>query len=452
MTSFALIAAGALIAAPAPEPAPAPAPACDGKTCELKLTAAQLLSAAEKLVRQGRFAEAQPLIDALGQAPQYKIQSLFLTGFIASQTGRPDDAIKAFRDILEIDPSQTRVRLELARALMMKGDRDAADHHFRLASQDKSLPPEIAATIRSVRGIIRDQRAWRFNFDVGIAPDTNINNATSAEQVDLLVSPNNRLPFQVNPDARARSGLGLVGSFSGGLRVRQTETLALLADADGQFTHYGHDEFDDYVLQLAVGPELKLSAARTVSLQAVGLQRWYGGKSAQQQVGIKSGFQSLLDKGQRVGVQFDVRHTQSGFGKSYSGWQFGGYATYERVVMRTMIASASAFARRESLQSEALSNTEAGFNLGIGGELPHGINAGISAGASYADYDGATALFSNHPRHDFRANARAYLGSRAIRILGFSPSITYTFTHNGSNYAFYASDRHRFRFALAQYF
>ena len=436
----------------APAPAPAPPATCDGQTCEVKLTGDQLLAATERLVRQRRFTEAKPLIEALGRAPRYRIQSLFLTGYAAVETGRLDDAEHAFRQLLEIDPKQTRVRLELARVLMLKGDREAADHHFRLASQDKSLPPEIAATIRSVRGIIRDQRAWRFSFDFGFAPDTNINNATSAEQVDLLVSPNNRQPFTLNPDARARSGLGLVGSFSGGLRIKQSERLALLIDGDGQFTHYANDDFDDYVFQLAVGPERKLSAASTVSLQAVGLQRWYGGKTAQQQAGVKAGFQSLLDKGQRIGVQVDVRHTDSSFGDSYKGWQYSGYATYERVVMRTMIASASVFARREALHADALSNTETGFNLGIGGELPHGMNAGLSGGLSYADYDGPIQLFSDYPRHDFRANIRAYLGSRAIRILGFSPSVTYTFTHNGSNYDLYASDRHRIRFALAHYF
>lgn len=448
MPSLALILAGAAVATPAPPPAPK----CDDRSCELKLTGEQLATAAEKLVRQRRYAEAQPLIDALAQAPQLRVQHLFLSGYVAAETGRLDDAIAAFRRILELNPQQTRVRLELARVLLLKGERDAADHHFRLASQDRNLPPEIAATIRSARGIIRDQRAWRFNFDIGLAPDTNINNATSAEQVDLLVSPNNRLPFTVNPDARARSGLGLVGSFSAGLRLKQNDRLAILADADGQFTHYKDNDFDDYILQLAVGPELKLNARSTVSLQGVGLQRWFGGRTAQQQIGAKAGFQSLLDKGQRVGVQFDLRHTDSGFGQGFTGWQYSGYGTYERVVARTMIASVSGFVRRESLRADSLSNTETGINMGIGGELPRGINAGVSGGLSYADYDAPIPLFSDEARQDLRLTARAYLGTRAIRIFGFSPSVTYTYTHIDSNYRFYDSDRHRIRFALAHYF
>jgi hypothetical protein len=438
----------AAVAAAASSPA-----SCDAAGhCTARLTGDELLAATEKLVLAREFDAARPMIAALENVPGHEIERRFLAGYVAVETGDTKEAIAQFRAILAKDPKQTRVRLELARALMLEGDQAAADHHLRLASQDRELPPEIAATIRSARGVIRDQRSWNFHFDVGLAPDTNINNATSAEQIDLLVSPNNRLPFTLNPDARATSGLGLTASFSGGLRLKQSEHLALVADADGQFTHYGHGEFNDDMVQLAVGPEFKLSGKTTLTAQAVGLQRWFGGKTAQQQIGVKTGLTSFLDQGQRIGVQFDVRHTSSGFGQSYDGWQYGAYGTYERVVARSMVASASVFVRRESLKAEAFSNTEAGFNIGIGGELPHGINAGLSGGLSYADYDGAIQMFSPNQRRDFRGNIRAYLGSRAIRILGFSPSITYTFTHNGSNYAFYDSDRHRFRFALAHYF
>jgi outer membrane protein len=439
-----------LLAAAAATGAPASTCRADGQ-CSARLTADQLVAAAERLVLARQFDAARPFIAALAHVRGREFERRFLAGYVAVETGDTAEAIAQFRAILQDDPKQTRVRLELARALMIKGDEAAADHHLRLASQDQNLPPEIAATIRSARGVIRDQRNWHFRFDFGFAPDTNINNATSAEQIDLLVSPNNRQTFTLNQDARPQSGLGATASFSGGVRLKQSDTLALLADADGQFTHYKNDDFDDYMLQLAVGPELKLSKKTSLTGQAVGLQRWFGGKTAQQQVGLKAGLQSYLDKGERIGVQFDLRHTAA-FGRNFDGWQYGAYATYERVIARTMIASASLFARRESLRAESASNTEAGVNLGIGGELPHGINAGLSGGVSYAKFDAPITLFSPNDRHDLRVTARAYLGSRAIRILGFSPSITYSFTHIESNYRFYDSDRHRIRFALAHYF
>ena len=117
------------------------------------------------------------------------MQQKFLAGFIAVETGDLDGAIKNFRSILDQNPGQTRVRLELARAYLMSGKESSADYHFRLAQNDENLPDEIARTIRNTRSILRDQRVWRFGFDFGFAPDTNINSATSAESIDINFGP-----------------------------------------------------------------------------------------------------------------------------------------------------------------------------------------------------------------------------------------------------------------------
>ena len=117
-----------------------------------------------------------------------------------------------------------------------------------------------------------------------------------------------------------------------------------------------------------------------------------------------------------------------------------------------MIASASLFARRDALNSGANAGHEIGFNLGVGGELPLGITAGVSGGLSRASYDAPMMIFSADPRKDWRMNARINVGLRSIRVFGFSPSITYTYAENASSLAFYDSNRHRVRFALARYF
>lgn len=443
-----LLAASALLGVVA---GPARASEADGSVT-VRLTPAELLATAERMVLNRQFEAAKPLVAALAATPEYTLERRFLTGYIAVETGHVDEAIAEFRAILASDPKQTRVRLELARALMMKGDRAAADHHYRLASQDKNLPPEIAATIRSVRGVIRDRRNWHLNVDFGLAPDSNINNATAAETVDLNVSPNNPKPFILSPNARSKSGVGETASFSGGLRFHLDKETAWLVDGDGQFVNYPGKTFDDYMLQFASGPEFKLSRATSLSVEGVALQRWYGGVTAQRQFGVKTGLQSYLDEGKRVGLQVDIRHTDSDIRDGYDGWTYAAYGTFERVIARSMVASASLFARRESLKAPGYSDTEGGMNLGIGGELPHGINAGLSGGVSYAGFDAAVPLFSSVPRHDWRINARAYLGLRGIRVLGFSPSITYTFNDNISNYDFYRTHRHQVRFELAHYF
>ncbi|OAO04526.1 hypothetical protein A8B75_07940 [Sphingomonadales bacterium EhC05] len=427
-------------------------PECDANgKCHLRVTPRQLLAKAEALIQQKNYQAALPLVNALGQVPELQMQQRFLAGFIAIETGDVDDAIKKFRSILNGNPGQTRVRLELARAYLLTGKESSADYHFRLAQNDENLPDEIAQTIRNTRSIIRDQRIWRFSFDFGFAPDTNVNNATNAETIDINFGPI-KLPLQLDDNARQRSGIGQTGGFSGGVRVKANDKLAILFDADSRIINYSGKDSDDIVVQAAVGPEYRIAQYTSISMQAVGLQRWYGGRVATREYGGKLGFQQALSEGQRIGVELDARRTESKFSDAYSGWQLGANATYEQLIGKSLIASASVFARRDLLNDDGYSSVNYGVNLGIGGELPLGLNAGVSASVSRSEFDAPILFYSTEKRQDWRGFGRAYIGSRKVRFLGFSPSIDYNYSRVDSNYNLYQMDRHRVNFKLAKFF
>lgn len=428
-------------------------PSCDNGVCSIRLTPQEMLAAASKLVLARRFDEARPLVAALSQAPNLSMETHFLTGYIAVETGNTEAAVKEFRAALIGNPGQTRIRLELARALMLQGKREAADYNFRLAEQDAKLPPEIQATIRASRGLLRDGRDHHLTFDFGIAPDTNVTNGTNAQSVDLVYG-NQTIPnaLALNGNARSRSGVGQTASLSAGIRHHVSENIALLADVDAQGVNYAGQSADDFTGQFAAGPEIKLSDRTTISVEGVASQRYYGGVRAATQFGGRATLERTLNAGQRVGLTLDTRHTDSGFSPVYNGWTTGVYATYERVVMRSMVASASVFHRTDKLKSKAYSDEEVGLSVGIGGELKHGINAGISGGFSHATYDAPLAFLAVNPRVDWRYNARLYVGLRSVRILGFSPSTTYTFSRIDSSMNLYRSERSRLAFNLARYF
>tara|TARA_R110000824_G_scaffold63304_2_gene166627 strand:- start:156 stop:1574 length:1419 start_codon:yes stop_codon:yes gene_type:complete len=427
-------------------------PACDASgQCHFRMTPQQLLSKAESLIHTKQYQAALPLVEALGQVPELKMQQRFLAGYIAIETGDVDGAIRKFRSILDENPGQTRVRLELARAYLMTGKEASADYHFRLAQNDENLPDEIAQTIRNTRSILRDQRVWRFSFDFGFAPDTNINGATNAESIDINFGPI-KLPLQLDENARERSGIGQTAGFSGGIRVKATDRLALLLDADSKIINYKGEEADDIVIQVAAGPELRIARYSSLSLQAVGLHRWYGGRLATREYGGRVGYQQALSEGQRLGFELDARRTESQLSDAYSGWQLGANATYEHLIGKSLIASASVFARRDLLNADGFSSFNYGVNLGIGGELPLGLNAGVSASVSRSEFDAPLLLYSTEKRQDWRGFARAYVGSRKIKFLGFSPSIDYNYSRVDSNYGLYEMNRHRVNFKFARYF
>lgn len=434
-------------------------PQCDTTgNCRFQVTPAQLLAKAEALVHAKQYDRALPLIDALGQVPDLRMQQQFLAGYIAVETGDLKKAIKTFRSILDENPGQTRVRLELARTYLMSGKEASADYHFRLAQNDDNLPDEITRTIRSTRSILRDQRVWRFSFDFGFAPDTNINGATNAESIDIypeVISPifgPGKQDLTLEEDARQTSGIGQTAGFSGSVRLKANDKLAFLFDADSKVINYKGTASDDFIGQIAVGPEIRIARYSSISLQAVGQQRWYGGRLVTREYGGRLGFQTALSQGQRLGVQLDSRRTESKLSDSFTGWQIGGNATYEHLIGKSLIASAGIFARRNLLRLDRYSSLNYGMNVGIGGEMPLGLNAGVSASISRSTFDEAEELYSKEKRRDWRSFARAYIGSRQIKVLGFSPSIDYNYSRVDSNYDLYQMNRHRVNFKFAKFF
>ncbi len=424
---------------------------CNETGCEVQLTGTAMLEAANRLIEAERFDEAETVLAALENSPELADQVDFLRAQLAVATGKTDRAIGLYRGLLEAQPNRTRVRLELARALMTEGRTASADHHFRLAAQDDNLPEEVSRMVRTVRGLIRDRRGWHLDVDIGIAPDTNINNATNTETVDF-VAGGIIFPLNLAEENRATSGVGQTVGIAGGLKIGLSSNIALAFDADTRFTNYSGSDFDDLSGTLAIGPEIRFNDRNRLSIQALASQRFYGWDDAQRAFGLRADYQRQLNRGARFAVAVDGRQLHSGFGDQFSGWQTGIYGSYEQVLNRSMVASASLFARRDFLNSEAYSNSEIGARFSIAGELPLGINAGISAGGSRALFDGPLPLFSVEARRDWRVNGQINLGLRSIRMLGFSPSVTYGYSRTDSSISLFQSDRHRIQFGLARYF
>ncbi|MCM8729933.1 surface lipoprotein assembly modifier [Hephaestia sp. GCM10023244] len=452
MWGQAVAVATALLAAVVATPTAAQTtPECEDGTCRIQLTPQQLQAAAERLVRARKFEEAKPLVAALRQAPGFTMQSRFLTGYIAAETGHPDEAAEHYRAILNDDPGQTGVRLALAKAMLALHKPGDADRQFKIAEQDQDLPPEVLRTIRTVRDTIRAQRPWQIDISVGLAPDTNINNATSLDTIRVNLG-NDSIPLTLDDRARAKSGIGQTAQISGRLRLPAANRLSILADLDANGTNYAGADYDDYVAQLAAGVEYALTPQTHASIEAVGAHRWYGGDAVSRQIGTRLGLQTTLSPSRRVGVQLDLRRTEALFDDRYSGWQGGVYATYEQALAPTLLVSAGPFVRRDWLNDRAYSNTETGANIGIGGAMPLGINFGLRVGASRAVYDAPVVFFDVNPRRDWRLVARATLGNRKIRLLGLSPQIGFSWTRIDSTIGFYDATRGRFEITLARYF
>jgi hypothetical protein len=448
----ALLGAAAMAAAvPADAQTPSPGQTCEDGRCRVRLTPDQLLHAVEKAVADKQFDAAEPMLRALARAPGYTFQIRFLTGFIAAGRGQWGKAADQYKAILADDPSQTQVRIELARAFMQLGQYGAADKQFQVIERTRDLSPEFARTIRTVRTTIRANRPWQFDIAAGIAPDTNINNATAADTVTVMLG-DTPIPLDLDRAARAQSGLGITARASGSVRLPVAAKVSAIADLDVSGTEYKGGAYDTYIGQAAAGAEYQLSAATRVSLQGVAAQRWFGGPAVSRQFGLRAGAQTTLDPRRRLGLQLDARHTDALFNDQFSGWQYAAYGTFEQALTATQVLSVGPYVRRDALSSDAFSSTEIGGTVGVGGELKWGINFGALLGAARTAFDAPMRFFSPDPRRDWQVFTRATLGNRKLRVLGLSPQLNWSVTRVDSNYRFYKTTRSRFELTLARYF
>jgi len=179
---------------------------------EINLSPAQLFILAEAASDAGDFPVAEQAYRALAEHPNPDLRNearFCWALMLANREGKLREAAIELRRVLDAQPRAARVRLELARIEAMLGNPGAARRQLR-AIEASSLPPDVRGTIRFYAAALEATRPYGGSIEVAIAPDTNVNRSTRADTLSTVIGN-----FELNQDARARSGVGaaLRGAF-----------------------------------------------------------------------------------------------------------------------------------------------------------------------------------------------------------------------------------------------
>jgi tetratricopeptide (TPR) repeat protein len=246
----------------------------DDGTALSGLSAAQLFDLADQARVAGRIADTEAIYSALSRDPDIEIRSeaRFRLGQLLTEQKRFADAALAYRAILDEQPNATRVRLELAQVLVAMGDEGRARQQLRQA-QAAGLPPEVAQVVDRFAAALRSNRRFGGNFEFALAPDSNINRATDAKQLDTVIAPLN-----LSDDAREQSGLGAHLSGQAYARLDLTPRLKLVPRVSGDGTFYRRGQFNDLSGSALLGFEWQ--SGRDRLMPSVGITwRYYGGEA-----------------------------------------------------------------------------------------------------------------------------------------------------------------------------
>jgi hypothetical protein len=373
-----------------------------------------------------------------------QIQQDFVAGMASYAARDFRQAEVLFRRILDHHPSLLRVRLELARTLFMEKRDEQADYQFHFAAAEHP-PAMVARNIVRFREAIRARRSWRFNFNVGFAPDSNINSATDKRSVDIY-----GLPFRLGLDARARSGAGSFVSGDISLRLNRFGNIPIYVAGYGRWTRYKEHRFDDAYAGGEVGPEFRVAGGR-LRATATGLERWYGQRPLVFSLGGHLEYEMLVGDKLTIGSSLLVRRNDYSRRRDVDGWNVEARASANRPLGPTTLGFAYASVERNWANDPGQAFWREGLGIGVLKEIGWGLRPQITIDLAHQTGDGPLAPFGK-TRRDWQLQGSISVYKRDWNIGGFAPSWSLTVTRNLSTLPLYDEQRVRGEVRLTKTF
>ncbi len=386
-----------------------------------------------------------PLEGALAQN-----RILFLEGLILESRGQLTASTTKFRGALANDPKLTLVRSELAQVLARLDETDSAKHHLELLAADAPNADQ-AAGIRSFIQQLDEHHPLTFSGFVSVAPSTNINLGSSHQNVNtILTGPSD--PWNIDPANQKQSGIGITAGANVGYAHRLSDHLQGVLAAGANGTYYPTLSF------ASVGFNQSAELRYLFSDSYFGL----GGVSSQSIDSVNRNL-AYTSYGPRASIQLMLSPRDQLEGSATYEWRnyqndptASGHALLLSSILTHAIDSSANIAlilgyENVARQIDFGSYYDGTIGLGFYKELPKGITLEGQGSVRLAGWDAVNPL-AGYTRYDQNYTGSITLTKRDWNLLGFAPSLNYTYTRNVSNIAVWDYDSHSVDLRLTKKF
>ena len=382
------------------------------------------------------------------EGPHAGNRILFIEGLLLKSQGKLTQAAEKFRAALAKDPSLTLVRSELAQTLVELQEDDSAKHHLQLLAAE-APNEESASGIRSFIDQVDARKPYKFSGYVSLAPSTNLN---SGSKHDTIYAPGIGQTFDINSSSKAKSGFGVAGGVNAGYTKRLGNDFSFVAGAGANARLYDNKDFNSYSLSQTA--EIR----RLVEHGYFGLGAVSSQSLKKDKVGV-----SYASYGPRLSTSLQVTAQNHLSGSGTYEWR--NYIDRKGVEGSALMFNAawthafdatlntSIFGSYDVIKSdtEGASYDSASAGLTVYKELTYGITTRLTGEverSKFEDYDALSLAF----RKDTRLTGTIELTKRDLNLLGFAPSLSYSYTENLSNIDLYDFNIHAVDFRLTKDF
>ena len=292
------------------------------------------------------------------------------------------------------------------------------------------MPPIVRARALALLDRIRRRKSWSVTGSLVLAPDSNINAATSARQVALF-----GLPARLSDDARQTSGVGVSANVQGGYEWRLAEALRFRTVAGLRTRTYETTQFNEQLVSLRAGPRF-LFTKFDLRPELIGRVRLLGNDTYSRTAGFELSSNWLIAPTWRLNAML------GGEAISYESFLGDGHLYAARLGLAhalgkaTLLQADTAF-RREILERDAYSWREYILGVSATRELPWGFV--LAAGPSYRwrKYGAPLLVFGPNARQDQTLAGWLKISNRYVDLFGFMPEITIRHERRDSNLDLY---------------
>ena len=412
-------------------------------TQTVSASAAELFVIAEIALQRGHRNQAGQLFEVLSHDPNPDVrnEARFRQALLMEQDGQDRQAAVLLRRVMDDKPDAVAPRLKLAAILQRMGEDDAALRELR-ALGSSNLPRDVARFVDQLATNLQMTKRFGFQIEAAVAPDTNINRATTSETIGTIFGD-----FEI--DEEAKSGMGIALRGSARARKDAGDQFSLSARISGEAILYGHPQFNDISLGVAAGPQLSLGRTR-ISAEAGVAQQWFGMNRFQRTMGVSGSIVHRVSPTSQLRFEPGLRWTNDQINDLRDGRGLSASIRYERALSPRLVVAVRVSADRYKAMDDAYSTRS--WLLGMAAYRDMGrMTLTASADFGRLNADDRLLILPQARSDNF---TRVSVGGvfRHLTIAGFAPLFRATLERNRSTVAFYDFKRSRTEFGVSRAF
>lgn len=410
------------------------------KTCSpeagcITTGAAELFALADRLFASGDHSAAEQFLLAITQDrhPELRAEAWFRIAAVREARGDLTGAAEALRKVLAEQPGAQRARLELARILSRLGDTKAAGAELATAER-AGLPAEVEQIVRQFRTSLAPPRRRGLTLELAGGPDSNINRATASQFVDTIIAP-----FELDPNARKRSGIGLSASIQGWTQNRLAR-LELISRATLRADLFDASRFNDIQLGADSGPQWQGRWGRLRPALLIE-RRWFGGTGYEFGYGGQLGWQTAF--GPRTAIEFGLSRVRQKIdgNRLQDGWRTNANLSLSRSLGSAITLRGTVRFGTLDARAKAESLDQYGADVLVAGRLG-AITLFAEAGLTESR-GGAVLFLFGERRRERRVDLGAGAVFNRVSLGGFAPLVRVSHSDSEADIAIYDYRRTR---------